>query len=293
MTEYPKRPPYFAHRLVRQLFKTCAAMDIGETAALLVVFVAHTEDAKRYTAPPTFFNSQLLPILGLRKWDTLDRARRAAVKNGWLHYEEPPAGTRKPGVYWATIPERFADIDDTPVDETPYPPNGDGHPEAYPPNGYGRGDGRGDGRGYGRGDGMGEHPTLDLDPIPGPIPKKNTRATETDGFNDWYAIYPRKEARKKAAEAFRRAVKRIAKANGGDTSAAVAKLNAAARAFAQSDIAKGDRQFIPHPATWLNSERYEDDPENWKRQDGIGKKTRPAGPGQRHKTEDYGRIGSF
>ena len=173
---YPKRPSHFAHRAVRLLFITCAVMEIGETAALLVVFVAHTEDVKRYTAAPNFYNDQLLAMLGIRKWETLDRARRAAVEAGWLHYQEPPSGTRKPGIYWAMIPERFADIDDTPVDETPYPTNGDGHPEAYPPNGYGRGDGRGYGRGYGRGDGMGDLPTLD--PNPTPVPKEESAGAD-------------------------------------------------------------------------------------------------------------------
>ena len=156
--DYPKRPSHFAHRVVRQLFKTCAAMEIGETAALLVIFVAHTEDAKRYSAPPNFFNDQLIPILGIRKWHTLDKARRAAVEAGWLHYE--PGGTHKPGIYWTEIPERFAEIDDTPLGESIYPPHGDNPPSVCPPNGDNRGDNRGDN--------MGEHPTLCPDPSPDP-----------------------------------------------------------------------------------------------------------------------------
>lgn len=168
---YPKRPAFHAHRVVRQLFKTCAAAEIGHTATLLVVFVAHTEDAKRYSSPPTFYNDQLLAILAVRKWDTLDRARRAAAEAGWLHYESPPNGARQAGVYWTMIPERFEAIDDAPIGETPYPINGDGKGGSYPQNGYGRGDGMGDGRGYGRGDGMGELPTLDPSPIPTPKKK--------------------------------------------------------------------------------------------------------------------------
>ncbi len=27
----------------------------------------------------------------------------------------------------------------------------------------------------------------------------------------------------------------------------------------------GDKQFIPHPATWYNRGSYDDDPETWKR----------------------------
>ena len=119
MAEYPSQHKFHAHRVVRQLFKTCAAMEIGQVASMLVVFVAHTEDAKRYSAAPNFFNDQLLPVLGIRKWKTLDNARKAAVDGGWLHYEEPPKGSRKPGVYWTTIPARFESIDDAPICELP------------------------------------------------------------------------------------------------------------------------------------------------------------------------------
>ena len=168
--DYPEREAFFAHRVVRQLFKTCAAMEIGETAALLVVFVAHTEDAKRYSGPPNFYNGQLIPILGIRKWETLDKARRAAVEAGWVHYI--PGGTHKPGIYWSMIPERFLDIDDAPLGETIYPPNGHNSDRVYPPNGHNRGDNHGDNSGYNRGDNLGEHPTLDPNPIPGPIPGK-------------------------------------------------------------------------------------------------------------------------
>jgi hypothetical protein len=178
---YPKRPPYFAHRLVRAAMKTCLAQEIGPTATLLVIFVAHTEDAKRYSTAPTFYNDQLLPILGLRKWEALDKARRDAVAAGWLVYQAPPTGSRRcPGTYWSTIPERLALIDDQPADE-----DSDRAPcEADTPNGYGRGygggDGAGDGAGDGRGYGGGELPSLIPAPSPDPLPSSKLRFSEAD-----------------------------------------------------------------------------------------------------------------
>lgn len=174
MSEYPERDSFFAHEVVRLLSKTCAAQQIGPAATLLVAFVAHTEDAIRYSAPPTFYNDQWLPILGLRKWDSLDRARRAAIESGWLHYDSPPTGSRKPGTYWTLIPARYEGLDDSPIGEEasplPSPTNGDALDEASPTNGDGGGDGRGYGRGYGRGDGGGERPSLPLNPSPSPKP---------------------------------------------------------------------------------------------------------------------------
>ena len=37
------------------------------------------------------------------------------------------------------------------------------------------------------------------------------------------------------------------------------------QAFAASPIGRGDKQYIPHPATWLNNGRYDDDPATWVR----------------------------
>lgn len=35
--------------------------------------------------------------------------------------------------------------------------------------------------------------------------------------------------------------------------------------FAASPIGRGDPQFCPHPSTWLNAKRYDDDPATWLR----------------------------
>lgn len=159
--KYPQRPKHFSQKVVRRLMKTCAAQDIGQSAALLVIVVVATEDAARYRRPVTFYNEQLLPLIGVKKWDALDKARKSAVDAGWLVYDAPPKGSRKPGRYWATIPPHLDGFDDGPVDEgseidtrekgneeeidTPKTDNEE--PKAYPLNGYGQGEGRGDTQG--------------------------------------------------------------------------------------------------------------------------------------------------
>ncbi len=72
-----------------------------------------------------------------------------------------------------------------------------------------------------------------------------------------YAAYPRKVARPEALKAIARALKAIA----GPT------LLERTQAFASAAALWGDddRKFIPHPATWFNQARYDDDPETWKR----------------------------
>ena len=132
MAEYPKgRGRFFAHRALRKMLKCCAAQEMGTTALALCMVIGHCEDAKRYTSYVTYFNDQLLSILGINKWDTLDRARRNAVAAGWLHYEA--RGKRQPGRYWILIPEHFQTLDDAPTDEGLYPENGDNNGETLSP----------------------------------------------------------------------------------------------------------------------------------------------------------------
>ena len=108
----------WAQRVIRAMTKTAAAQEIGPTAYALVALIAAQEDAKRYRAPVTFYNDQLMPLLGVRKWDTLDHARKKAVEYGWLHYTAPPRGVRSvPGVYWSLIPDGLDGLHDAAIDE--------------------------------------------------------------------------------------------------------------------------------------------------------------------------------
>lgn len=107
---YPKRQTHFAHKLVRLMLHSCAAQEIGADGFLVVAAIAHAEDAKRYSGPVTYWNEQLLPILGFGSWGQLDRARKRAIDAGWLHYEG--GGKGKVGKYWATIPAHLLDAPD-------------------------------------------------------------------------------------------------------------------------------------------------------------------------------------
>lgn len=162
--DYPQRAPYFAHRYCRLLTKTCAAQDIGHIAFVLCVTVAHQEDAKRYRGPVTFFNEQLMPLIGVTKWEALDSARRRAVEAGWLYYAPGNRGQRKPGRYWVTLPSDLEDLNDAACDESQYPRKGEWGESQHPANR--------DRDGERDGDRGGEHSTLPLNPNPEKAPAR-------------------------------------------------------------------------------------------------------------------------
>lgn len=66
-------------------------------------------------------------------------------------------------------------------------------------------------------------------------------------FDDFWAIWPRKDAKKNASTAWSRAVKK----------APAEVILTAARAYAESPN-RPEKQFVPHAATWLNGERWND-----------------------------------
>ena len=113
MADYPKREAYFAHKFVRLMLRCCAAQEIGADGFALAAAIVHTEDAKRYTGAVTYWNEQLMPILGFTFWKQLDRARQKSIDAGWLHYES--GGKRKVGRYWVTIPADIIDRTDSDV----------------------------------------------------------------------------------------------------------------------------------------------------------------------------------
>ena len=67
-------------------------------------------------------------------------------------------------------------------------------------------------------------------------------------FDEFWSIYPRRSGKIKAKDAFRKASKEC------DPS----EIIAGAQAFA--DDPNRQEEFTPHPATWLNQGRWEDDP---------------------------------
>jgi hypothetical protein len=69
-------------------------------------------------------------------------------------------------------------------------------------------------------------------------------ADEPDGFADFYAAYPRKEARRNAEKAWRAALKR-------------ADVDTIMAGLARFQF-RPERQFQPLPASWLNADRWAD-----------------------------------
>jgi hypothetical protein len=71
-------------------------------------------------------------------------------------------------------------------------------------------------------------------------------------FERFWEAYPRKVAKKEARRAFARA----ARTHGAQT--LVKQAERWARIWRAAEVAK---RFIPHPATWLNGERWDDEPQ--------------------------------
>lgn len=96
--------------------------------------------------------------------------------------------------------------------------------------------------------------------------EKNTLSG--DGFERWYAVYPRKQQRKFAERAYVKVIRegRISEAD------MLIKTEAFAALWARRP--EDQRKYIPLPATWLNAGSYADEP------DGPAAKvaTPPAGP---------------
>lgn len=113
--EYPKREPFFSHRFTRLLAKCCVANEIGPAATLMLSFIVQTEDAAHYRRGVTYYDSQLMILLGINSSATMCRMRKKAIDSGWLHFQ--PGRKGKASTYWVLIPERAEGIDDTPTDE--------------------------------------------------------------------------------------------------------------------------------------------------------------------------------
>lgn len=82
-------------------------------------------------------------------------------------------------------------------------------------------------------------------------------------FLEWWKWYPRKVGKQAAYRAYVNARKRLCKEKACAPAEARQLLSDACVAFAGSRKAKSE--FCPHPATWLNQGRYEDDPAEWDR----------------------------
>lgn len=102
-----------------------------------------------------------------------------------------------------------------------------------------------------------ESPPADC-PFPPETAKKVKRSPSVDSLElqDIYSAYPRKVA---PADALKAIAKAIAK---GKTPAHLLERTKA-YAAATALWAEDELRFIPHPATWFNGGRYDDDPKTW------------------------------
>jgi hypothetical protein len=104
-----------ANRVCRLLAKQTEANESSAAVCWFITVIVMTEDARGYTGPVTFYNSQLMPLVGCHSMDALERLRASVMKSGWLEYT--PGFNRRPAKYRVKIPEALADIDDGPSDE--------------------------------------------------------------------------------------------------------------------------------------------------------------------------------
>lgn len=80
------------------------------------------------------------------------------------------------------------------------------------------------------------------------VERKKDLSSKPDEFDQWYSLYPKKEAKDAARKAFAKARKSV------DMETLIASL----KRYTASVQGK-DRQFIALPATWLNAGRWEDE----------------------------------
>lgn len=130
-------------------------------------------------------------------------------------------------------------------------------------------------------------------PAPAPAPinttapkrgrKKKDPLTYTPEFEAWWRTYPRREAKEKAAASYEASLTKLASRPGGRDGAVewlqdVTAVYAASRIVETSVIGA-----LPHPTTWLNQGRYDDDPAAWDRE-AFGDSAKPKAPPDRTPT---------
>ena len=290
MADYPDRSSHHAHRLTRLLFKSAACQDIGVNATLLVIHIAHTEDAVRYQYPVRFWNGQLMSLFGWTSPKQLNDARSRAVAAGWLHYER--VGTRSVGRYWTLIPDGVTGFDDSPIEELILSENGmnSGMNSGMNPCILSE-NGTNPGTNPGKLSIPNPNPNTLGDvspktPLAGtaggnsrpPRQRKSNRLLipYSPDFQEWWDAYPstRKKDKPEAFRIWPEAVAAVAHDRKCEAGDAVSWLIQRARDYAASDQGRG--AFCRGPAPWLNQAGWEDPPEAWKERTGNanGKPTR-------------------
>lgn len=298
MADYPDRPRFFAFKFCRLLAKQAVALDIGGDACWLLATIVMMEDAKGYKAPVTWFNDGLASVLGGSE-DSLGRVRKRAVESGWLHYE--PGVRSRAGKYWVTIPPQFCggnESEESPVgDELPPQKCGGNESPEKERSAESRTQPRGN-CGGNRGETAEEcadpstlipitsQETLSLNPSQGvsPLVPRRKRPKDANGycaaFEAFWAAYPRREGKRKAYESWKAAGGRVKASKGIDSAKAATYILERATAYGESPRGRWPMDKIPHPTTWLNQDRFDDDPKAWQ----AGYDEKPAGAESRPAT---------
>ena len=108
-------------------------------------------------------------------------------------------------------------------------------------------------------------------------PIHRLRGEYSEGFESWWKIYPRHEAKGGASKAWIKAIATIRQIH--DATQEFAETWLIERTELYADARRGkDQQFTPHPTTWLNDRRFDDDPSEWQRADSNGRNGSRSGP---------------
>jgi hypothetical protein len=79
---------------------------------------------------------------------------------------------------------------------------------------------------------------------------RNREPITPDGFEEFWNLYPKKVARPKAIQSFKAAMKKTT---------LEAMLSSLRNFIRSADWLKDGGQWVPHPTTWLNQERWNDE----------------------------------
>ena len=129
-------------------------------------------------------------------------------------------------------------------------------------------------RGYPEGGGAGVSPSSSSSSSPSPSPttstpkERHSSSTRVEGVSAAdveavYNLYPRKVGKGDALKASGKAIQAIKARGEADP---VGWLKAKVKTFAESPAGQAGK-FTPHPATWFNQGRFDDDPAEWRRRE--------------------------
>jgi hypothetical protein len=178
-----------------------------------------------------------LAAAGLIERYEVDGKRFVAVRS-WEEYQHPQRRAKA-----SKFPSPGQGRPVTPPAPSASPPRHVREPSASPPRVVPLGEGEGEGEG--------EKPlSRDLERKPARAPAIPPGDTDPPEFTAFWDCYPRRVAKGAARRAWRNAVKK----------ADPVLIVAGAREFRAAVEAEGrEAQFVPHPSTWLNGERWADE----------------------------------